>query len=465
MQETFDVVVIGSGPGGYVSAIKAAQLGLKVACIEKYPALGGTCLNVGCIPSKALLQSSELYYKIDHQAKAHGIHTSSLSFDFAQMMKRKNEVISGFNKGIEGLFKKNGVIRIQGKASFLDPHTVRVESEGKSTEIKGSYFILATGSKPTPLPFLPFDEVKVLSSTGILSLKNVPKKLIVIGAGVIGVELGSVYSRLGSEVVFLEFLDRICPTLDESLSKGLQKILEKQGLKFLLSSKVTGGRQTTQGIEISFEKEGKVETLEADHALVAIGRRPYTEGLGLEKIGIELDKKGFVPINDNLRTSHPHIFAIGDIVDGPMLAHKAEEEGIAAAEIIAGHHPKLEYMLIPNVVYTDPEVGSVGLTEQEAKEKGLSTLSVQFPLKASSRARCMNEDEGFVKMIVDQNSKQIYGVHLLAPHAGELVAEAVLAMAKRMTATELSQIIHAHPTLSESLKEVSLMASSKPIHL
>lgn len=465
MAEQFDVVVIGSGPGGYVAAIKAAQLGLKTACIEKYSVLGGTCLNVGCIPSKSLLQSSEFYYKILHDGKQHGITAGECSVDFSKMMERKEGVIKGFNVGIEGLFKKNKIEKIHGTASFVDSHEVKVEQGDVSKRVSGKHFILATGSKPTPLPFLPFDEKDILSSTGILSLKKIPKKLLVIGAGIIGVELGSVYSRLGSEVVFLEFSDRICPTLDQSLSKALQKILEKQGLQFLLKAKVVKGALKTSSVSIEAEVEGAVKTFEADKALVAIGRRPYTEGLGLENIGITLTNRGFVPIDVNFRTAQSHIYAIGDIVEGPMLAHKAEEEGIAAAEIIAGHRPSIEYMAIPSVVYTHPEIGSVGLSEEEAKAKGLSVKVAQFPFKASSRARCMGEDEGFVKMIADEKSLQILGVHIIAPHAGELIAEGVFAMTHKMTAFDIAKTSHAHPTLSEALKETALMLCSKAIHL
>ena len=465
MVDNFDVIVIGSGPGGYVAAIKAAQLGFKTACIEKYSVLGGTCLNVGCIPSKSLLHSSEFYYKIIHNAKEHGIEISQTKVDFAKIVQRKEEVVKGFNIGIEGLFKKNKIERFHGKASFISSHEIKVESEKGVHKLTAKYFIIATGSKPVPLSFLPFDEKNVLSSTGILSLKKIPKTLLVIGAGIIGVELGSVYSRLGSEVVFLEFLDRICPTLDQSLSKALQKSLEKQGLKFLLKAKVTQGVLKASHVSIEAEIEGAKKTFEVEKVLVAIGRKPYTEGLGLEKLGIIVTNRGFVPIDQNFRTMQPHIFAIGDIVEGPMLAHKAEEEGIAVAEIIAGHHPSIEYMTIPSVVYTHPEVASVGLSEEEAKAKGLSIKVAQFPFKANSRARCIGDDEGFVKMIVDEISLQILGVHIIAPQAGELIAEGVLAMTRKMTATDIATTSHAHPTLSEAIKEAALMLSFKAIHL
>lgn len=461
MGESYDVIVIGSGPGGYVAAIRAAQLGLKTACVEKDPTLGGTCLNVGCIPSKSLLQSSELYAQIKHHSQEHGIQASA-SLDFAQMMKRKNQVVSGFNQGIQGLFKKNKITHIPGKATFTSETTISVEGQ----EVTGKHFILATGSEPTPLPFLPFDEKKVLSSTGALALETIPQKMVVVGAGVIGVELGSVYSRLGSEVIFVEFLDQICGTLDASLSKGLEQILTKQGLTFELSTKVVSAEVTDKGVTLTVEKPDKSTTqIAGDVALVSIGRRPYTDGLGLDKIGIKTDQRGFVPIDANFRTSHPHIYAIGDLVDGPMLAHKASEEGVAAVELIAGMQPHIEYIAIPSVVYTHPEVGSVGLAEAEAKAMNLSFKTAQFPLKANSRARCSGEDEGFVKILADSRTDVILGVHILSAHAGELIAEATLALEKRVTAKELGQVCHAHPTLSEALKEAALAISKSAIHI
>ncbi|MCB1109633.1 MAG: dihydrolipoyl dehydrogenase [Chlamydiia bacterium] len=457
MTDSFDVIVIGSGPGGYVAAIRAAQLGLKTACVEKDKTLGGTCLNVGCIPSKCLLQSSEMYFQLLHEGKTHGIEATP-TLNFSQMMKRKSEVVAGFNQGIQGLFKKNRITAIQGLATFKDPHTITVE--GKKYTAKN--FILATGSEPTPLPFLPFDEEKVLSSTGALALKEVPKKMIVVGAGIIGVELGSVYSRLGTEVHFVEFLDKICPTLDSAISTALQQTLTQQGLTFQLSSKVAGAEVKASGVQLSIEG-GK--TLSADKALLSIGRRPYTQGLGLEALQITPDQRGFIPIDRNFRTSHPHIYAIGDIVDGPMLAHKASEEGVAVAELIAGQSPHIEYIAIPSVVYTHPEVGAVGLTEEEAKKMGISIKTGKFPFKANSRARCSGEDVGFVKMIAEAQTGILLGVHILSAHAGELIAEATLALEKRATAADLARTCHAHPTLSEALKEAALALTSKPIHL
>lgn len=456
MTEPFDLIVIGSGPGGYVAAIRAAQLGLKTACVEKEKVLGGTCLNIGCIPSKCLLQSSEMYTNLLHNGKTHGIEADP-KINFSQMMKRKGEVVSGFNLGIEGLFKKNKVSSIKGTATFKDPNTITVE--GKNYGAKN--FILATGSEPTPLPFLPFDEEKVLSSTGALSLKEVPKKMIVVGAGIIGVELGSVYSRLGSEVHFVEFLDRICPTLDPAISKSLQQVLTKQGLTFQLSSKVAGAEVSKAGISLSIE--GK-ESLSADKVLLSIGRRPYTQNLGLETLKIIPDKRGFIPIDNNFRTSLPHIYAIGDIVDGPMLAHKASEEGVAAVELIAGKTPSIEYIAIPSVVYTHPEVGAVGLTEPEAKERQIPIKTGQFSFKANSRARCSGDDFGFVKLIAHAQTNTLLGAHIISAHAGELIAEATLAIQTQATAFDLAHTCHAHPTLSEAIKEAALALTDKPIH-
>ncbi len=453
---TYDVVVIGSGPGGYVAAIRAAQLGLKTACIEKDKQLGGTCLNVGCIPSKALLYSSELYHKLASEYDAHGIKVENPSFDFQKMMNRKQSVVSGFNKGIEGLFQKNKIDWIQGHGKLIGP--TKIEVDGKVIEAKN--IILATGSEPVALPFLPFDEKQVVSSTGALALTSVPKKLLIIGAGIIGVELGSVYKRLGSEVTFIEFLDHICPAFDSAISKALQKELTLQGMTFNLSHKVTGAKvgktvQITAG-ETQFE---------GDVVLVAVGRKPYSDNLGLDSVGIKKDPKGFVQIDSSFRTSQPNIFAIGDLVDGPMLAHKAEEEGIAVAELIAGHVPSIDYAAIPNVAYTTPEVASVGFTEEELKAKKITYKVGQFPFKANSRARAMADDHGFVKVLVEEKTERILGVHIIGPHASELIAEASIAMKLKATASQMATTCHAHPTLAEALKEAAVASIGKAIHL
>lgn len=452
----FDVIIIGSGPGGYVAAIRAAQLGLKTACIEKNAALGGTCLNIGCIPSKALLHSTEEYWKMRNHGKNLGIEASGLSFNLQQMMQRKGKIVAGFNDGITALFKKNGITRYTGLATLISPTIVKVGNE----ELSAKNIVLATGSEPIPLPFLPFDEKKVVSSTGALSLPEVPKKMLVVGAGIIGVELGSVYSRLGAEVVFVEFLDKICPTLDTSVSKLLEQILTKQGMRFHLSSRVVSGK----GTNLQVAQGDKTEELSADVILISIGRRPYTKDLGLDRIGITVNEKGFVPVNGQFRTAVPNIYAIGDIVDGPMLAHKASEEGVACAEIIAGLHPQIDYMTIPNVVYTSPEVASVGFTEQEAKNNGIEIQSGQFPFLANSRARCTDAEEGFVKIITEKTTDRIVGVHIIGSHASELIGEAALAIGKRHTALDLAHLPHAHPTLSEAIKEAALAVHKRPIH-
>lgn len=435
----YDVVVIGSGPGGYVAAIRAAQLGLKTACIEKGKTLGGTCLNVGCIPSKVLL------------------HDTESSKDFAKMMDRKTEVVKGFTGGIEFLFKKNKIDRILGHGKLIGPN--KIDVDGKIIEAKN--IILATGSEPASLPFLPFDEKKILSSTGALALSYVPKKMLVIGAGIIGVELGSVYKRLGSEVIFIEFLDRICPSFDMALSRGLQKALTAQGMVFHLSHKVIKAQGTTLTVQ---GPTGETQ-FTGDVVLVAVGRKPFSDNLGLETVGIQKDAKGFVTIDASFRTTQPNIFAIGDLVEGPMLAHKASEEGVVVAELIAGHHPTINYMTIPNVAYTHPEVASVGLTEEEVKARNLSYKVSQFPFKANSRARCMGDDEGFVKMIAEEKSRRILGVHILGPRASEYIGEATLAMQLKATADQLADTCHAHPTLSESLKEAALGLFKAPIHI
>ncbi|MGE5196452.1 MAG: dihydrolipoyl dehydrogenase [Anaerolineae bacterium] len=466
MEEQFDVVVIGSGPGGYVAAIRASQLGFKVACIEKEKALGGTCLNVGCIPSKALLQSSELYWKFKNEGKEHGIETSALRLHFDQMMLRKQKVVEGFNRGIAALFAKNKIARFLGVGTLEDAHTIALQEEGGKRRIQARFIILATGSEPIALPFLPFDEKRIVSSTGALALSQVPRKMVVIGAGIIGVELGSVYARLGAEVVFIEFLDRICPSLDESISRGLQQIFERQGLRFHLSSKVVAADINSTEIVLKASLAGALPSeVHADVVLVAIGRKAYTKDLGLERAGIQTTPKGLVQVDGQFRTNVSHIFAIGDIIDGPMLAHKASEEGIVVAEIMAGQKPMIDYMAIPNVVYTYPEAAAVGLTEAEAKTLGLSTRSGLFPFKANSRARCTGEEEGFVKIITEERSDRIVGIHILGPHASELIAEGALAIEKGLTALDIANTPHAHPTLSEAMKEAALAVHKRAIHL
>lgn len=435
----FDVAVIGAGPGGYVAAIRAAQLGLKVVSIEKSPTLGGTCLNVGCIPSKVLL------------------HDTEISKDFSKIMERKADVVKGFTLGIESLFKKNKIEWIKGTGKLTGPHSIDVD--GKLIEAK--YIILASGSEPISLPNIPFDEKTIISSTGALSLPNVPKKMLVVGAGVIGVELGSVYQRLGTEVIFIEFLPQICPAFDFSLSKALFKSLSRQGMQFHLSHKVMkieGKKLFASG------PNGELE-LEGDVILIAIGRKPYSEGLGLENVGIKKDTKGFVQIDASFRTSEPNIFAIGDLVEGPMLAHKASEEGAATAELIAGLSPSINYIAVPNVAYTHPEVASVGLTEEEIKKRNLSYKSSEFPFKANSRARCIDDTEGFIKILAEKESKKILGVHMIGPNVSELIAEASLAIQFGATGDQLGEACFAHPTLSESLKEASIGLFKAPIHI
>lgn len=453
----YDVVVIGAGPGGYVAAIRSAQLGLKVACIEKRSTLGGTCLNVGCIPSKTLLHSSQWYWQLEKEGAHQGLCFSSLSYDWKVMQERKETVVTQLTKGIEGLFKKNKIDRYTGHASFKDPHTIVVGSE----TLQAKSVILATGSEPIGLPFLPFDEQTILSSTGALALPSVPKKLLIVGAGIIGVELGSVYRRLGSEVTFIEFLDRICPGFDGDVSKQLLHSLTAQGMNFFLSHKVVSAQGTTLTVQ-GAEKEVQMT---ADAVLVAVGRRPFSEGLGLEKAGVQKTEKGFIPIDASFRTSQPHIFAIGDLVDGPMLAHKASEEGSAVAELIAGHQACVDYLAIPNVAYTFPEVASVGLTEQEVKARKIAYKVGKFPFKANSRARCTGEEEGFVKILADASSHRLLGIHIMSAHASEIIAEATLAMQMKVTADDLAKTCNAHPTLSEAIKEAASAIVAAPIHI
>jgi len=459
MGRQYDVVVIGSGPGGYIAAIRAAQLGLKTACVEKDKSLGGTCLNVGCIPSKALLTSTEYYEWIQKESAKHGVNVAQSTIDFDKMMARKTEVVNGLTGGVASLFKMHKIDRIEGKARFSSQNLLQVGDQ----VVEGEHFIVATGSESIPLPFLPFDEKFVVSSTGALALPKIPKRLLIVGAGVIGVEIASIYRRLGSEVVLVEMLDRICPTMDGAISKSLQTILKKQGLEFHLQTKVTAGKEVQNGVVLTVEENQNRFELSGDHVLVAVGRRPYTADLGLKEIGVILDKKGFVQINSQFQTSLPHIYAIGDVIEGPMLAHKASEEGVAAAEIIAGHHPAINYLTIPNVIYTHPEVAAVGMTEGEAREAGLDLLLGTCSLRALGRARCMGETDGLVKIIGEKHSGRLIGMHIIAPHAAELIGEGVLALTNKMTVEDLANAPHAHPALGEGIKEAALNALGRQL--
>ncbi|WP_306550318.1 dihydrolipoyl dehydrogenase [Daejeonella sp.] len=465
----FDVIVIGSGPGGYVAAIRCAQLGLKTAIIEKYNTFGGTCLNVGCIPSKALLDSSEHYHNALHTFKEHGINLKDLSPDLKQMLKRKDEVVAHTTAGISFLMKKNKISTFQGIGSMVDKNTVKItKADGSAESLTSKNIILATGSKPTALPFLKTDGNRIITSTEALNLKEIPKHLILIGGGVIGLELGSVYSRLGSKVTVVEFMDSIIGTMDKSLGKELQKVLAKQGMEFLLSHKVTGASVKGSKVTVSADNsKGEKVSIEGDYCLVAVGRTAYTENLGLENIGITLEERGKkIPVNAHLETSVPGIYAIGDVVKGAMLAHKAEDEGTFVAEVIAGQKPHINYNLIPGVVYTWPEVASVGQTEEQLKESGINYKAGSFPFKASGRARASNDSDGFIKVLADAVTDEILGVHMIGPRAADLIAEAVVAMEFRASAEDISRISHAHPTYTEAFKEASMAATeNRAVHI
>lgn len=465
----FDVIVIGSGPGGYVAAIRCSQLGLKTAVVEKYSTYGGTCLNVGCIPSKALLDSSEHYHNALHSFKEHGINLKDLKPDLKQMVKRKDEVVAQTTGGISFLFKKNKITAYQGMGSMVDKNTVKVsKADGTSETLTGKNIIIATGSKPTQLPFLKTDGKRIITSTEALNLPEIPKHLVLIGGGVIGLELGSVYARLGSKVTVVEFMDSIIGTMDKSLGKELQKVLAKQGMEFLLSHKVTGASVKGNKVTVTADNpEGKKISIEGDYCLVAVGRTAYTDSLGLENIGITLEERGKkIPVNDHLETSVPGVYAIGDVVKGAMLAHKAEDEGTFVAEIIAGQKPHINYNLIPGVVYTWPEVASVGYTEEQLKESGTQYKSGSFPFKASGRARASNDTDGFVKVLADASTDEILGVHMIGPRVADMIAEAVVAMEFRASAEDIARISHAHPTYTEAFKEASMAATeNRAIHV
>ncbi|MDD0853525.1 dihydrolipoyl dehydrogenase [Halobacteriovorax sp. GB3] len=460
MSQEFDVVVIGSGPGGYVGAIRCAQLGMKTAIVEKYNTLGGTCLNVGCIPSKAWLDSSERYHQMAHEAADHGIETGKLKLDVKKMSSRVAKVVEGITGGVQFLMKKNKIEVFHGHGSFKDANTVVVKGE-KEVEIKAKKFIIATGSKPTSLPFAEIDKERIITSTEALKLEEVPKHMIVIGGGVIGLELGSVFQRLGAEVSVVEYAKDIIATMDKDCSKHLQRALKKDGMKFHLDHGVT--EVTRKGkkviVKAKANKDGKELVLEGDYCLVAVGRRPYTDGLGLENAGVKMDERGRIETNGHLQTSAPHIYAIGDVVKGAMLAHKAEEEGVFVAELLNNEKPHIDYNLIPGVIYTWPEVAAVGKTEQELKDSKVPYKSGSFPFMASGRAKASNESEGFIKVLAHKDTDEILGVHMVGPRVADIINEAVVAMEFRASAEDVGRICHAHPTYSEALKEAALAAS------
>jgi dihydrolipoamide dehydrogenase len=461
--QNFDVIVIGSGPGGYVCAIRAAQLGLKTACVEKRATLGGTCLNIGCIPSKALLQSSENFHEIAHGAKDHGIDIGEIKLDLARMQARKGEVVTANTKGVEFLFKKNKVTWLKGAAKF----TSATEIDVAGTTYTAKNFVIATGSESVPLKGVEVDEKKIVTSTGALELDAVPKHMVIIGGGVIGLELGSVWHRLGADVTVIEFLDHITPGLDLEISNQFQKILTKQGFKFRLGQKVTGAKVTDAGVTLTVEpaKGGEAETLEADIVLLAIGRYAYTAGLDLAAAGVETDERGRVKTDHHYATNIPHIFAIGDVITGPMLAHKAEDEGVAIAERLAGQAGHVNYDAIPSVVYTWPEVAAVGKSEEELKKAGIAYKIGKFPFTANGRARAMAATDGFVKILADEKTDRLLGAHIIGPDAGTLIAELATAIEFGASSEDVARICHAHPTLSEAVKEAALAVDGRALHI
>ena len=466
----YDVVVIGSGPGGYVGAIRCAQLGLKTAVIEKYKTFGGTCLNVGCIPSKALLDSSEHYHTASHFFKTHGIELNDLKVNMPQMIARKDDVVGQNTAGITYLFKKNKIDSFEGVGSFVDKNTIKVtKADGTSETITAKNVIIASGSKPTALPFLPIDKKRIITSTEALNITEVPKHLVVIGGGVIGLELGSVYARLGAKVSVIEFLPSIIATMDGSLGKELQRVLKKHlGMEFYMNHKVTGASVNGDVVTVKANNaKGEEVSFDADYCIVAVGRTAYTEGLGLENIGITTTERGNkIPVNEHLETSVPGVYAIGDVIAGAMLAHKAEDEGTYVAERIVGQKPHINYNLIPGVVYTWPEVASVGYTEEQLKEKGTKYKTGSFPFKASGRAKASMDTDGFIKVLADEATDEILGVHMIGPRAADMIAEAVVAMEFRASAEDIARICHAHPTYTEAFREASMAATeNRAIHI
>ena len=464
MSEKFDVTVIGGGPGGYVCAIRLSQLGLKTACIESRGSLGGTCLNVGCIPSKSLLNLSENFHKAKNFSKI-GIEVGEVKLNLSKMMENKEKAVSALTKGIEFLFKKNKVTYFKGKGSFKSVNEISVFSDNKEVIIQTNKTIISSGSEPISIPGMEFDEEKIISSTGALSLSKLPKKMVIVGGGYIGLEMGSVWSRLGTDVEVIEFLDHITPGMDREISDEFMKILKKQGIKFNLNTKVEKIEKTQNGVILETnDKENKKNKFEADVALLSVGRKPNTNGLNLENIGVEIDKKGRIIVDKNFETNIKKIYAIGDVIDGPMLAHKAEEEGIAVAELIAGQSGHVNYDIIPGVIYTSPEVAYVGKTEEELKKSNTNYKVGKFPFIANSRAKAIGEAEGFVKILADTKTDKVLGVHIIGLHAGEMIAEMSIAMEFGASSEDIARTCHAHPTFSEAIKEAALSVEKRQIH-
>ncbi len=462
----FDLIIIGAGPGGYVAAIRGAQLGMKVACVEKEKTLGGTCLNIGCIPSKALLNSSEKFTEISKHAEEHGISTGKVNLDLSKLMQRKNKIVKQLTSGIGFLFKKNKITHLQGAASFVDKKTIKVASSEGEKNYSATNFIIATGSSSIAIDAIPVDEKQIVTSTGALALETVPKSLLVIGGGYIGLEMGSVWSRLGSKVTVVEALDRIVPTMDEEIAKEFMKSLKKQGLEFKLSHKVISTKASKSGVEVSMESSDKKQITEKyDVVLMSVGRKPNTEGLNLEGIGVKLNDKKAIEINNQFKTNIENIFAIGDVVPGPMLAHKAEEEGVACVEFISGQKPHINYDIIPAIVYTNPEVASVGKTETELKEAKADYKVGKFPFMANGRALTTSSTEGFVKILADKKTDTILGAHIIGHDAGQLIAEIVTTMEFGGSSEDIARICHAHPTTSEAVKEAAMNIEGRSIHI
>jgi dihydrolipoamide dehydrogenase len=463
MSELFDVIIIGSGPGGYVCALRAAQLGMKVGCVEKRATLGGTCLNVGCIPSKALLQSSEEFDHTSHALAQHGVLVDGVKLDLARMQARKLDVVAANTKGVEFLFRKNKVTWLKGAGRIVAPGKVDVDGTVHETR----HIVIASGSESMPLPGVEVDEQRIVTSTGGLELDKVPEHLVVIGAGYIGLELGSVWRRLGAQVTVVEFLDRIVPTMDGEVARAFQRILAKQGLQFRLGTKVTAARTGNDGVTLTLEpaKGGATEQIKADIVLLSIGRRPFTQGLGLEDVGVALDERGRVKTDAHYATNVPGIYAIGDVIAGPMLAHKGEDEGVAVAEILAGQAGHVNYDVIPGVVYTWPEVASVGRNEEELKAEGVAYNVGKFPFTANARARAMGDTDGFVKLLADKTTDRLLGAHIIGPDAGTLIAELAVAMEFGASAEDVARSCHAHPSLSEAVKEAALAADGRALHI